>query len=69
MLFSLLERHGIDPAEAVMIGDSHADILAGKNAGLRTVLIAGEEAALAARPDRSTNNLSEAAAVISLWNT
>ncbi|MNC30649.1 Pyrophosphatase PpaX [compost metagenome] len=31
-----LDTLGIDPADAVFIGDSNADILAGKAAGLRT---------------------------------
>jgi len=33
----LLEETGVRPAEAVMIGDSHNDVITGRNAGLWTV--------------------------------
>lgn len=68
MLFSLMEKHGFHPAETVMVGDSRADIVAGKNAGLRTILVGSNPAALAARPDATVVDLREAAARIFEWN-
>jgi mannose-1-phosphate guanylyltransferase/phosphomannomutase len=68
MLFELMERHGFSPAETVMIGDSAADILAAGNAGMRSILIGGNPAALAARPDFVCKDLIEAAGLIEQWN-
>lgn len=39
MIFAARDRYGIDLASAVMVGDSARDILAGKAAGCRTVLV------------------------------
>jgi mannose-1-phosphate guanylyltransferase / phosphomannomutase len=69
MLFELMEKHGISPAETVMTGDSRADIIAGKNAGVRTILIGRDPAALAARPDAAAAGLLEAAQQLTLWNS
>ncbi len=68
MLFALMERHGLDPAETVMVGDSRADIVAGQNAGLRTILIGDEPTALAAGPTAVAGDLQEAAQIIFSWN-
>ena len=57
----------LDPARSVMIGDRRLDIVAGANAGTRTILVrtghgAHEEAMprAGARPDAILNNLMEA---------
>ncbi|OMC50265.1 HAD-IIIA family hydrolase [Mycobacterium sp. IS-1264] len=39
MLFRAAREHGFDLAESVMIGDSEADVLAGRAAGAATVLL------------------------------
>ena len=36
----LLEKHGIDRGDAIMLGDRELDVLAGKNAGIHTCLLA-----------------------------
>ncbi len=39
MMKDLIKKYGIDPLQSYMVGDRDVDILAGKNAGLKTVLI------------------------------
>jgi len=68
MLFELMERHGFGPAETVMIGDSRADIVAARNAGMRSILIGADPQALAAGPAGACENLPAAAALIETWN-
>jgi D-glycero-D-manno-heptose 1,7-bisphosphate phosphatase len=60
-------ERALDPARSVMIGDRRLDIVAGANAGTRTILVrtghgAHEEAMppAGARPDAILNNLMEA---------
>lgn len=67
MLFDLMERFGYDPAETVMIGDSTADILAARNAGIRSILVGDDPKAQAAGPDAACPGLIEAAAMIQSW--
>jgi D-glycero-D-manno-heptose 1,7-bisphosphate phosphatase len=68
MLFDLMERHGYDPSETVMIGDSKADIVAGKNAGTRSILIGTNPGAEEAEPDAVCSDLVAAAAMLESWN-
>lgn len=42
-LLMALSAFGLEPADAIMIGDSHVDILAGKAAGTRTALFLHED--------------------------
>ncbi|HWO74990.1 MAG TPA: HAD family hydrolase [Bacillus sp. (in: firmicutes)] len=42
MLFNLADKHGIDLSKSYMVGDRDVDILAGRRAGCRTILV-GEE--------------------------
>ena len=42
-LFDAAEKHGINLEESYMVGDSHYDIGAGKNAGTKTVLVKSGE--------------------------
>ena len=44
MLLDAAERHGIDLASSWMVGDGERDVCAGRAAGCRTVLVAGEDA-------------------------
>ena len=61
-LLLALERLGVPPAAAVMVGDTDADILAGKAAGVRTVGVTygfhGPDVA-AAGPDATIDRLDE----------
>jgi mannose-1-phosphate guanylyltransferase / phosphomannomutase len=68
MLFSLMETSGFLPSETVMIGDSEADVIAAKNAGVRSILIGDNTEALNARPDAHARDISHAASVILSWN-
>jgi mannose-1-phosphate guanylyltransferase/phosphomannomutase len=69
MLWDLMERMSFSPAEVVMIGDSRRDVLASKNAGIRSILIGGDSEAVAAGPDASVDDLVSAAALIEKWNS
>jgi len=64
MLESAIREHDLDRAASFMLGDSPADIQAGRAAGLRTVLVRtgyGEETAKTARPDYVADDLYDAA--------
>lgn len=50
MILEAIEKWNIDPQSSWMIGDTEKDILAGKNAGVRTVLI-GISESKAVQPD------------------
>ena len=43
MILKAAEDHGIDLSGSYMAGDKATDVLCGKNAGVKTILIAGEE--------------------------
>ncbi len=62
-LWLACQQLGVSPADAVMIGDSHVDIQAGKAAGTLTWALKGgigdDAAMLAAGPDRIFDNFSE----------
>lgn len=60
MLLAEKEKYNIDLSKSWMIGDGKADILAGKNAGCKTVLIGQEEFG----QDYSVSNLLEAVQLI-----
>ena len=57
-------RYNIDLAESYMIGDSTADILAGQNAGVRTILVltgqAGKDGKYDVKPDSIAEDLLDA---------
>ena len=38
-LLNLMQKHGLDPAECVMVGDRDIDVLAGRNAGMAGILM------------------------------
>lgn len=60
MINDFIKKYDIDPNQSFMIGDREADILAGYNAGVKTIKI-GSPYYLA---DHNTNNLLEAAHLI-----
>ena len=39
MLLEAIEKFGIDPSQSWMIGDTDSDMIAGKRAGVKTILI------------------------------
>jgi histidinol-phosphate phosphatase family protein len=72
LVFDLAERHGIDLGRSYFVGDKISDILTGRNAGCRTVLLASPEepARMHPRdgwidPDRVAEDLYQAA----IWIT
>jgi D-glycero-D-manno-heptose 1,7-bisphosphate phosphatase len=69
MLQLAAQEHGIDLAESFMIGDKKSDVLAGKRAGCRTILLqtgaAGEgEPEMTSEPDWIATDLLMAAQII-----
>ncbi len=60
MLLEAAKDHKIDLAASWMIGDSDADVAAGKNAGCKTVLIGRRESSTANRPDLLADSLLQA---------
>lgn len=66
LILSAVKEHGIDPEASVMVGDTERDIVAGKSAGCKTILVLtgkltrqGAEH-LSCRPDYVADTLSEA---------
>ena len=71
MLLKAADELGIDLKGSVMIGDGLVDVLAGKRAGCRTILVANLNATLSrkmdeldARPDYVARSLGEAAGIV-----
>lgn len=68
-LLRALEHLGVPPAAAVMVGDTDADILAGRAAGVRTIGVTygfhGPDVA-ATGPDATVDSLTEILAVLGL---
>lgn len=61
MLLQLAERHGLDLARSVAVGDRWRDVEAGRRAGTRTVLIdRGWQEQQADRPDLVVDELGDA---------
>ena len=63
MIKTLSKRYGINMKKSFMIGDSDRDILAGKKAGLKTILVASpkiNDYKLNVIPDYRKKNLKEA---------
>jgi phosphoglycolate phosphatase len=58
-----LDHFGLDPHEALFVGDSRTDILAARDAGLRVAIVTGGESDLEALgvdpPDHLVSSLSE----------
>jgi D-glycero-D-manno-heptose 1,7-bisphosphate phosphatase len=60
MLLQAAKEHQIDLSASWMIGDSEADVAAGKNAGCRTVLIGPRKNSSAGAPDLIAPSLLDA---------
>lgn len=60
MISGVLGRYELRPDEAIIIGDSYKDILAGKAAGIETVYLQqGYNATVKCEPDYRVNTLTE----------
>lgn len=59
---------GVDPSEAIMVGDSHYDILCGRNAGTKTCVVKYTalplEELLSYKPDYAVDNISELVGIV-----
>lgn len=71
MLLGAAQDLGLDLSRSVMIGDGLQDVLAGKRAGCRTILVANLNATLSgkmdeldAHPDFVARNVAEAARIV-----
>ena len=68
MIDEMVEKHHIDLSESFIIGDSTIDMMLGKNAGLKTILVrtgeAGQDGRYDATPDYVVSDLSEAVELI-----
>jgi histidinol-phosphate phosphatase family protein len=65
MITSLAAEHGIDLARSWMVGDTPADVEAGRRAGCRTIRVGGRAGAgPALTPDYVVGDLAEAARMI-----
>jgi D-glycero-D-manno-heptose 1,7-bisphosphate phosphatase len=64
MLLQASKDHGIDLPNSWMVGDSDSDLLAGKNAGCRTVRIVRSDASTEVAPDLVAHSLIEAVQAI-----
>jgi len=67
MINTLSKKYGINMNKSFMIGDSDRDILAGKKAGLKTILVASpkiKDYKLNVVPNYKKNNLKEAISLI-----
>jgi D-glycero-D-manno-heptose 1,7-bisphosphate phosphatase len=61
LLLEAARKHQIDLAGSWMIGDSHRDVGAGKNAGCRTVLLGGDNETTNCGADLQASSLLDAA--------
>lgn len=66
LLLQAANELGVEPAQAIVIGDKASDIQLGQRVGAFTVLVVGDhfESAQTSKPDAIVKNLSEAAQLI-----
>lgn len=68
MIEEMVKKHHIDVSESWFVGDTTVDVLTGKNAGLKTVLVgtgeAGRDGKYDVRADAQAGNLLDAAGII-----
>ena len=67
MINTFVKKYGIDRNKSFMVGDSDRDILAGKNAGLKTILVQSpkiNDYRINVTPNFRTNNLKLAVGII-----
>jgi len=67
MLMQAAKDFGIDPLCSYMIGDREKDIIAGKNAGCKTLLMTRSGVPVNAEADITVSNMKEAADWILGW--
>ena len=73
MILRAAEKHGINLAESIMVGDTAHDIAAGKSAGCKTILVLtgklmrSDVEKLTCKPNAVAENLSEAVDIILSW--
>jgi phosphoglycolate phosphatase-like HAD superfamily hydrolase len=71
MILKSAEKWNIDISKSWIIGDTTRDILTGKNAGMRTILVktgkAGLDGAFPVEPDYIFENILEAVNFIVQW--
>jgi len=60
MILSTIQKYGLDANEAIIIGDSYKDILAGQAAGIRTIYCQRSyNATISCKPDFIVRGLAE----------
>lgn len=64
MLLAVAAELGVDPGNCWMIGDSDSDVVAGRRAGMRTILVetpgSGHKRIVGSDPDLTVSNLRQA---------
>ncbi len=58
---------GLDPAQAIFIGDKDCDIELGQPFGAKTILVANSQYEVKAIPSVRVTNLVQAAEIIKRW--
>ena len=66
LLDAAVEKYGLQRAECVIVGDRETDVVCGKDAGMRAILI-GEKSA-STRADAVVSSLNNAVETILGWN-
>ncbi|MBQ8202595.1 MAG: HAD-IA family hydrolase [Clostridia bacterium] len=67
MLLHLMDKHGLDPAECLMVGDRPLDTESGRNAGVLSVLIDPEERFPAAACDACVHSAEDLLPLMTGW--
>ncbi|MCX7879260.1 MAG: HAD-IIIA family hydrolase [Ignavibacteria bacterium] len=68
MLLEAIGKWGIEPSQSWMVGDKEKDIIAGKRAGVKTVLIGISDEVINENPDYRLNNLYDFIKLLEQWN-
>jgi len=64
MVLELARRHGVDREKSWFVGDKASDIICGRRAGCRTILVRGEKIDAEVSPDFIADDLLGAARII-----
>ena len=67
MVFTLAKRYNIDLKKSFMVGDTDIDVLTGKRAGLKTILVKSpkiKDYAFDIRPDYRVKDLNSAVNIV-----
>lgn len=72
MIMKAARKFGVDPRRSFMVGDHTGDILAGKRAGAKTILVqtgyAGKDGRSDVKPDFMAKDLTEAVRIIRTYD-